>query len=597
MTSVRLKVPSPGSTSEFSGYSLAQLSAWVEALPRANADACARILDDALNALNGSKLNKAPRFQVMELVRPTVIDMAAALAARYKSQALPLGEAFLVHAQNVQRLLSALAIGFKIVVNEQLDAWEAGGDERVAETLQLATQRALLILGRGQLEAYRIYSPEPPQLWQELNTLYRNAELYNLQSLPVEATRDSDETAMSIKQAYLRVAVLALANPYHLMQGEAEDLYRRIGRWVHFVRIRKALEGESLPGRFVIDLSADFPARYLPHSLKLPPPRQPRVLELEQLVEVIAQQIQRFNESMARSGVSVTLSERLQRDMYARFRDALGGREERADERKPTVAKLAVVEGLSACHFYLNARRPFDPEGAEVVWQERLAKADPEPAEHLCLLEDEFSAHAKRGDRYSQFQVLNAEVDDVWRKANMIVAPVEERKTRRSGYRAVDWHRKNESQGGMALFCAQRCPMQVRVGELLAHADEQNPNPEDWRLGAVRWLRTRPNGGLELGVKYLAANGYPVGTKAVAGAGRGSEYLRGILIPRVNPLTHAATLLTAAAVYDVGTVLRLNLGELVIHAKLTEMVETTRQFAHFRFTVVEAPLSERKREK
>lgn len=585
---MRLKTPSQDRLdSTFSQWDQAELYAWVESLTRGDKVAFANALRSALVAINRTPLNRLGRYDAMECLRPAVNDVCAMLVDSFRASPLPLGEREQEAADLVQQLYAELAVGFKITVNEEIDRGSQSAD---VTPLQLGIQRALLCLGRVLLERYRVYAPEPPLLWRDIHTLYRNAELAKLPALPIRGTADSDETALSIKQAYLRIAILAMTSPYRLMQGEADELYRRIGRWVHFVQLRPA-GGVELGGRFAIDLASDLPARYVPRSAPSLPLGEPRVIELQMLLEAISEQISAATELLAKTPSGSTLSVRMQRDMYMRFRAALSGRSERGSDRKPTLARLMVVDGLTGAHFFLNGRQPFTPEQDEAKWAERLGGTRNGVIDTLKIVGDDEEQSAKqpvRADRASHFEGFDRDADDVWRKASL-AAHEHERVQRRARYRAVQWNRKNESDGGMALFCGQDCPMQVRVGELIAHGEEESVDPSRWRIGTIRWLRTRPNGGIELGVKRLADNGYAVGVQAVSGAGKGSEYLRGILIPRVNPVAGKATLLTAAGVYDVDTVVRLNMRDLVIYAQLTELLEATRMFAHFRFKLVDSP--------
>src|SRR5699024_9742604 len=128
---------------------------------------------------------------------------------------------------------------------------------------------------------------------------------------------------------------------------------------------------------------------------------------------------------------------------------------------------------------------------------------------------------------------------------------------------------------------------QARVGELLVFAEDEAAPAPDWRIGAVRWMRTRPNGGLEIGVQKLAENAHAVATQALSGAGKGSEFLRGILIPRTDSIDKGSSLLSPASIYDIGTAIRLRLGNRVLHIRLTELLETTRIFAHFRVQAID----------
>jgi hypothetical protein len=54
-----------------------------------------------------------------------------------------------------------------------------------------------------------------------------------------------------------------------------------------------------------------------------------------------------------------------------------------------------------------------------------------------------------------------------------------------------------------------------------------------------------------------------------------------------------AALIVPAVVYDVGTVLAVNLGTRLLYVRLTRIRESTRAFAQFEYRVVPAPLGER----
>jgi len=592
MDAVRLTVsaPEPVST-EYTGFSARQLAAELSGLSRGNPELVASELRQLLTTLNASMLRKVPRIDALELMRPAVCDACEVLIGRYRGAALPLAEDDRRQAGQVGQLLSLLGDGYKRVVNERLEAARSGERPRVDGYLALGLQRAALAAGRSLMEHYRLYAPEPAALWSDLHRLFRNAETFRLQTQPFEAVGHRDETALSIKQAYLRAVVLSLANPHHLLQGEAEALYRRLGRWVHHVRMSVPDSWRALDGAFVVDLDSDFPPHYRPRSRRLPTPGAARLLDLSALVDAVDGQLEAVRQDDGGRRGAPSLSQRMQRNMYLRFREALSGRQERRDQRRSTVARISLVEGLSGCHFFLNGRRSFNPETEEARWNRRLHAVDPEPG--LSLSKSEYLSDSAEPDgdpRQSRFRAHDAEADDVWQRAHR-VNPAQEaaRGPRRVQHRAVTWHRKNEGDGGMALFCVQPRGMRVRVGELTAYSDNPGNDPERWRLGQVRWLRTRPGGGLEIGVRHVAAGGHAVGTKGVQGVGRDTEYMRGIIVPRVNPLTEDAGLISPAGIYEPGSVLKVNMGELIFYVRLTERVSTTQLVAHFAFETVEPP--------
>lgn len=570
--------PQDQAHSPFAEWSSPDLDAWIEAMPRGDVTVFSTTLHNALLTLNRTELKRLHRSEIMERLRPLVNDACAMLIGRYRNSPLPLAEEYQSAADRVQQIQAELATGFKIAVNDEIAKYARGAGDPAQ--LQFAIQRALLCLGRVLLGCYRIYAPEPPLLWRDIHTLFRNGEQARLQNQPFYGAPDSDETALSIKQAYLRITVLALANPYHLMQGEADELYPRLGRWVHFVQLQPA--AGKLAGVFAVDLGSDLPARYLPFKTAAAAVGELRVLELGLLIAAVTEQINAANELLALRRSSETLSTRMQRDMYVRFRASLSDRRERRSERKLTLARLVAVRGLTAAHFLLNGRQPFAPEPETAAPNPKSANSTT-----LTLLDDSRPTPLNNpGDnsRASRFVGFDADADDVWRRATLATPPPEQ--VERPVQAAMPWNRKNESDGGLALFCAKDSPMQLRVGELVAYADADSAAAAEWRIGATRWLRTRPNGGLELGIQRLAETGHAVAVQAIGGAGKGSEHLRGILIPRVNPVAEAATLLTPASFYDVDSLLRLQMQDLVIHIRLTELLEATRLFAHFRFKLM-----------
>ncbi|MDN3516716.1 hypothetical protein QWY84_03735 [Aquisalimonas lutea] len=583
-----LKVPEmQAGSGTFTDRSPGGIADWLEQLPRGNPDACATAVLNALHDSNRSPLRKSSRYRVAELMRPVVNDVSEALVRQYRNAALPLNGSEEQRAGMVQQLYNELTIAFRHAVNGALANRPAGGDPR--RHLLVATQRALLAQGRALLEAYRVHAPEPQGFWRTLHTLYANAEALRLQALPIEGEPDSDETALSVKQAYLRIVILALANPYHLMQGEAEELYRRIGRWAHFTRLDQTGPGTPLAGRFVVDLDSDFPPRYLAQQQRRQLPlAEPRVLDLEQLVSTLDGQVARLDDELRRSRHSGALSLRMQRNMYLRFQNALGGRQERTTARHSTMARVTLVDGLVRCHYVLNGQRPFLPEADELRWRRKLAEAS-RGREGLELAGDEWIQHpGNAGRRNAEFRAFDAEADDIWARAHRVeVEAADDDTGEPEAIAGVTFSRKNASSGGMALFQPRECPLRTRVGELVAYSEPgAGQEPGQWRLATIRWLRTRPERGLELGVEFLADDGHAAASKAESGPGAGSDYLRTLIVPRVNPLAAAATLITPANVYDVGTRLALNLGELVIHVQLTETVESTRHYTQFRYQPV-----------
>jgi len=152
------------------------------------------------------------------------------------------------------------------------------------------------------------------------------------------------------------------------------------------------------------------------------------------------------------------------------------------------------------------------------------------------------------------------------------------------------WRQRNQSQGGVSLFCFMDCDARVRVGELIAFRPSTSRWNEDWRVGVVRWIRVQPGQGLEMGVRTLSDDAVAVRTKAVSGVGAGSSLNRSLMVPWVDPRFFPATLVLPPAIFDEGTVMALELAEgMVIPVRLDTLVDSSDRYAQFRFSCLERP--------
>ena len=98
---------------------------------------------------------------------------------------------------------------------------------------------------------------------------------------------------------------------------------------------------------------------------------------------------------------------------------------------------------------------------------------------------------------------------------------------------------------------------------------------------------------VEIGIKTLAYSATPVETRAIEGAGAGGESMRSLLIPQGNPEEKDTKLVAQASIYDIGTVLMLNMGDKLLYGRIKSMIDTTRSFSHLGFELVDTPQSMR----
>lgn len=585
------------------------LPAWIAASRTGDHDESGSRVLEVLLQYNRHALDTGGRYQAMMQLAPVVHEIVRLLQERMTGTTYPLAEKQRNRAQLIAQLLQETALGFKRVVHELVNENKKDRDDEIE--LQ-SVYHAMVFLADALLAAYLVYVPEPENAWGELHRLYRYAERRGLHTTSAGVGAPAQENAelKTINHAYRRVVLLFLANPYHLMGGEAAIVFNYLDQWALYGRLLPVDRVMSLEGKYFVDLNGDVPPQYAHHATvrdgsseesagAVFPPNTAadsdlRVLDVSRLVETISAMVKKFTELQSDpSTAAIPFKERIYRDMLSRLDRAWGGRRERKDERLPNSAQIIMVAGLSPSHHFVSGESEFTPEQDEVHFH-RPAGVAAKPTFSLMPLEHEPWKTAEKLDkleagvakpRISKF--IGAE--DLWEKIYATKAGANARKgDMEAEFTAQLWSQVNGSHGGLGISCDGR-GKRIRVGDIavLKHGQMMN---EPWRAGIVRWLRDMQDGHLDIGVMTIDGSLRAVAVRSVGGVGSGGEYFRSLIV------THDGreTLLVPSAIYDLGTRLVLNNDKSLHYVKLTRICETTASFSQFEFQDIDTPASEQK---
>ncbi len=578
----------------------AALQVWLNGLPLANTTHAAQQLLEQLQRGNHTLLGAPLRYSAVEILRPPVDALIETIKSRYLVAVLPLSPRNRTHAVMVHDLLEHMAYAYKIIIIDLLNTVARSPAEH--QILLNALPRAVNYLGQVVLGKYLLHETDPPTTWGELHRLYHYAERHLDPAALAEYDGHADSVQRHVTRAYLRIVLLALANPYHLMPGEADTVHQELRTWSGYCALITPRADSNLSGKFLVDLNTNS----APHSFSArnrAAPAEARIIDLNELVAFLAQQIKNIaptRDPDSGEELPVKLSERLRRDRLLRLQSAWGGRAERKIPRAPRQARVYTCIGLSACHHFIAGEIAFQPERDEV----RLLRGESLPSTALASLslvpkenqpwkmqdEGERLARGVRQPRVSQFDVDSPELD-IWHKIHSTAAIADSDKDRRdTAYDIQVLRLKNLGMGGLCLRCDGQCKVQTRVGELVAYKSETEAESE-WRMGTLRWLRCQADAALELGIMRIADEAVAVAARAIAGVGAGGEYFRA-LIAYNGADRVGESLLVPAAMYDVGSILVLNYGMELHYARLTLLIATSTSFAQFGFADALPPDSE-----
>ena len=537
------------------------LAKWVKELPTVDINGAAHRLIEQIHTINSSRYPVHERMALMAVLNPVVQQVIDSLEKKYNNAQIPLGRKERFFSDTCRKLLFDMASGYKIIVSELVIKKK----HKMAENVLLheASYYAIIFLGWNLVESYSVYDPVDEGVWHDLHQLYRYAEANLFHEVQIDDPFPAMALPMtpSIDFAYKRILLLAIAEPYHLMQGEAWEIFRLVSFWTEdcelLPNVQKASEGD-----YAVDMTADQAPRFITHDLYMQQ-ISGRVIDIEkirQTLELLIQNILRGNydhDLLQDAGVL----ERKQRDALLRLSDTWQGSTERSEPRKPSADDVRITTGLNSCHHFISMRARFTPEMDELKIQSN--KKAP------ALTKDEGKSFF--ATRYQE-------------------ALKKDKRHIHANYSQEDWQQSNLSQMGIALRCFDgHHDISVKVGEIVSYRFDGKLKGR-WQTGVVRWIKSDERKVLDIGIMDIAKSAVPVAVKAMSGVGKGTDYFRALLIPFQVSLKQTRSIILPANIYDINTVLVVNLGKRMFHIRLTRLLLFTTAINQYEFDILEVPM-------
>ena len=550
----------------------------LESLPKLNEQQAFEAVHGLLRDLNQLALSPALRFELAECILEQVEYLSESLCRRCEHLEFPVPDQDQPYIDRVQLLLAETAVAYKHVV---IDLAAQPVDATGKDILQQALLRAVRLLSMRVVQTYSVYNPVPSGVWGELHRLYSYAERIDVARIRVERLADQ-----SVGDIYKRVLLLALANPFHLMQGEARMADERLAKWAlacgfsHPAEYPPEDPASFYRTRFYVDLAGDDPPTFGligGHQ----PPRDARLLDLRPVAKIAEDAIR----TLTLQG-KLTIRERLERDLLRRLRNAWTGRAERGSERSQRSRDVHIVGGLRACHYALAGGAPFHPEQDEVA----LHGGDFRSGDALSLvpIDDEPWRQSDARGKLEQglikprsfgFDVENRE-DDIWDRSVRIgpkrATKLEEQVDLKIGNRRGRLEQRDMSASGIGALCPEDSALRFRVGDLVGIAEESTDAdaPGQWNVGVVCWLRNQADGRLSLGLRRIEGTPAAVAARGLEGVGAGGDYHRVLTVQHADQ----TALIVPAGTFDVGSLIVVNVGTAISLQRLGRVLQSTKGF-------------------
>jgi cyclic-di-GMP-binding protein len=557
-----------------------KLRRWLSELPLVNMGEATRQFYQGLRILNETRLSPGARLELMELMRPMAGTVLTHLGRHFVNRTLPLPEKSRRIAELNRVILSELAIGYGQAVRDLLKSGRPRG-----KTLALAAYRAMRYTGQILQNSWRLYEPAPSGIWREIYQLYQAAEARGAHDIPVMDETLHGQGRGTVSGALKKICLLALTHPLSLRQGETDRVADFLDTVGASAVISENPMADSTGGVHVVNLDTDDAPAYLRLA---DTPRGPhvRALNLAPLARDIRETIQggvRHNGFEMSADLSHRLLEGWMRSARRRFsranRDdevnvAIGLGNIYATIERDMAERAAGDRGdstdltLQYTSGELSGRRGHDGDGNEAGF---LAAADP---------------------------VGYAEVWDAVARGNVITETHARRPHSppitalglgtRDAAQAEPWQLINASPGGFCLRWRGQRACRAQVGELIGLREKEG-NQYQWRVGVIRWMLNKAEGGLEVGVQVLAPRTvlvrieppHPVRSNATPG--------QALLLPAIRTIQQPPTLVVPAGRFQVGEEVIVSLAGRAMRLRLEGLGEHTSLFAQHRYTSMGQP--------
>lgn len=370
-----------------------RLRKWLGSMPVLDAGKSLRLVLGALEPLNEQRLDSTLRLRLLNVYYPTVKRLYDnAEPVRLRQQPLSRQQRQDI-VDDVEKLCLGLANGFKIVLCEWV---ESSAEQLKKPHFPELLRRTVQQLGAVLVHSYRYYRDAPPQLFLELNQLYRLARHQGMHN----STREGTSVQYSLATTYQALYLLVLSNPASLAEGQTDQYYRTLLQYAQAARIVPGYSWQGVPeGLYFLDLKSDNGPQ---HCVFLKSPvsgADPHILDarvpLQEMHDMLTKLRPDRRDSRAETGILRTLL------------PEVGQRDKRKAPRSRSGNWIEAVVELNVIADWLSRKQQGEQpvverwhvkdasaHGYRLVWSENAASLL-QVGSLICVVDESSDEHAK----------------------------------------------------------------------------------------------------------------------------------------------------------------------------------------------------------
>ncbi len=508
---------------------------WLAQLPLLNATETGRKLLSTLSIYNRIALDDEARLKIFELYRYSVQQVSRELEKRYAGLALPMPEKQRKIVDLARELQVEMAYGYKRIAASSAQEKRS---QRHGKISALIIERSLRYLTEILTVCYKSYTDHPQGTWREIHALHRYAETTGIAQIPMEDSLNRHARIVTVAGTYKHALLLNCSNPYALSPREIDMVCDYLERWAGLAQLGSAGSELDPTCRFLIEPGADCANGALEDRSSIENPERYRVLNTTALVRLLHKQLTTAEYRPSAEGSDVQLTETAHRELLVHLIKTWGLHPRRHFQRSARpVERIELIAGVKAINYWINGAKEFVPSSMFVGPMPQRAAA----------------GGSSGNDGH----------DDVPK------------------FEPSAWDILDESASGFALKRHGLTKTRLRVGDLIA--TRPTNKRQGWALGVVRWAKSASPSEIDIGTQRLAPHAEPVLVKMITNDNKESDFVPGLLLPKVEALKQPGSLITPCGLYKPDRVLYLDNGYRLFPVRATALTTSTAAFEQFGF--------------
>lgn len=513
------------------------LAIWIEQLPVFNSRTVASSISDYLIQINSLNLDEGERFEILELLRPTVAYLITTMLRQGRGREVETTHDNRARQYAASVILRNMALGYqRLLVYATQSSWLGSSNKARA----LLVERILFYSSEQLRLSYMMCAFEHKDVWQALNISYHYAVTEQIAERKVKDPLAFHSGKGRLDLIYKRAVVLAMASPYNLRDAEIEQIHEGLAETAAILKIQQLTKPNSKMAH-VVDLSASFP----PHLQA---------------------------EVNAKNNACYWINSK---DLYLRLNDWLHA------EKKIKGEKITGLPRYLLQHLCRHLK-PVKHRAQKRILTERVHINVVIGFNHIYQLVTQADVEAtldtqkeEKKDSVRFTQVDRPRKDELKSRDELIEIPK---------YR---FNVENESKTGAELSYRDAQTSKLHVGQsiLLESVDSDR-----WLLADVCWMRLKSELELRLGVQLIGTDLEGVEVSEVMDPESASAAVGSQQVIALKSMAHTDTLLLPGAKYEKGDRVLLTWGESETTVVLNERIwenRTLTQFSYSEFVEIE----------